>query len=61
MNARFQDWLGDQLQSLKDQHLYKVPKILETPAGGRVRMDGREVVNLSSNNYLGLADRKSVV
>lgn len=60
MNARFQDWLGDQLQGLKDQHLYKVPKILETPAGGRVRMDGREVVNLSSNNYLGLANHPKV-
>lgn len=60
MNARFQDWLGDQLQTLKDQHLYKVPKILETPAGGRVRMNGREVVNLSSNNYLGLANHPKV-
>lgn len=60
MNAQFQDWLGDQLQGLKDQHLYKVPKILETPAGGRVRMDGREVVNLSSNNYLGLANHPKV-
>jgi len=60
MNARFQDWLGDQLQTLKDQHLYKVPKILESPAGGRVRMDGREVVNLSSNNYLGLANHPKV-
>lgn len=60
MNARFQDWLGDQLQTLKDQHLYKVPKILESPAGGRVLMNGREVVNLSSNNYLGLANHPKV-
>ena len=60
MNARFQDWLGEQLQTLKDQHLYKVPKILESPAGGRVRMNGREVVNLSSNNYLGLANHPKV-
>lgn len=61
MNPRFQSWLGDNLQTLKDQHLYKVPKILETPAGGRVRMNGREVVNLSSNNYLGLANHPAVV
>lgn len=60
MNPRFQDWLGDNLQALRDQHLYKVPKILETPAGGRVRMNGREVVNLSSNNYLGLANHPKV-
>ena len=61
MNSRFQSWLGDQLQILKDQHLYKVPKILETPAGGRVRMNGKEVVNLSSNNYLGLANHPKIV
>lgn len=61
MNATLQSWLTENLQALKDQHLYKVPRILETPAGGRVRMSGREVVNLSSNNYLGLANHPKVV
>ncbi|HWP30336.1 MAG TPA: aminotransferase class I/II-fold pyridoxal phosphate-dependent enzyme [Fimbriimonadales bacterium] len=56
MNRTLQTWLDEQLQLLKDQHLYKVPRILQTPAGGRVRMNGKEVVNLSSNNYLGLAN-----
>lgn len=60
MNQPFQTWLADNLQTLKDQNLYKVPKILETPAGGRVRMNGREVINLSSNNYLGLANHPKV-
>lgn len=60
MNAPFQKWLADSLQILRDQNLYKVPKILESPAGGRVRMNGKEVVNLSSNNYLGLANHPKV-
>ena len=60
MNADFQSWLGGNLQQLKDQNLYKVPRILESPAGGRGRMDGKEVVNLSSNNYLGLANHPKV-
>jgi glycine C-acetyltransferase len=60
MNPAFQSWLAENLQQLKDQHLYKSPKILETAAGGRVRMNGREVVNLSSNNYLGLANHPKV-
>src|ERR1044072_1203208 len=61
MNATLQNFLQAQLQSLKDQHLYKVPKILESPAGGRVHMNGKDVVNLSSNNYLGLANHPKVV
>lgn len=60
MNAGLQTWLGSQIQELKAQNLYKKPRILESPAGGRVQMDGREVVNLSSNNYLGLANHPKV-
>ncbi len=60
MNAELQSWLGGQIQSLKDQSLYKVPKILESPAGGRVQMNGKEVINLASNNYLGLANHPKV-
>ncbi|HSI74196.1 MAG TPA: hypothetical protein VK934_13550, partial [Fimbriimonas sp.] len=60
MNAPLQSWISDNLQTLKDQHLYKVPRILESAAGGRVTMDGKEVVNLASNNYLGLANHPKV-
>ncbi|MBL8065272.1 MAG: glycine C-acetyltransferase [Chthonomonadaceae bacterium] len=60
MNPGLQNWLSDEIDKLKEQHLYKVPRILESPAGGRVRMDGREVVNMSSNNYLGLANHPKV-
>lgn len=61
MNGNLQSWLGTQIGDLKEAHLHKVPKILETPAGGRVTMNGKEVVNLSSNNYLGLANHPKVV
>src|SRR5580704_7245755 len=60
MNSTLASFLTEQLQTLKNQHLYKTPKILETAAGGRVVMNGKEVVNLASNNYLGLANHPKV-
>ena len=60
MNEGLQHWLATEIQQLKDQNLYKSPRILQSAAGGRVQMDGREVVNMSSNNYLGLANHPKV-
>ena len=43
MNSGVQSWLGEQLDQLKTDNLYKIPKILESPAGGRVKMNGKGV------------------
>ncbi|MER3403553.1 MAG: 8-amino-7-oxononanoate synthase [Armatimonadota bacterium] len=56
MNANFQKWLAESLNGLKAQSLYKQPPVLESPQGGRVRIGGRWLINLASNNYLGLAN-----
>ena len=47
-------YLGDELRSLKDQNLYRPLRILEDEQKAHTTFDGRSVVNLSSNNYLGL-------
>jgi glycine C-acetyltransferase len=47
-------FLGDELASLKQQNLYRHLRILEDEQKASTRFDGRSVVNLSSNNYLGL-------
>jgi glycine C-acetyltransferase len=47
-------YLGEELQSLKNQNLYRRLRILEDEQKAHTTFDHRSVVNLSSNNYLGL-------
>jgi glycine C-acetyltransferase len=58
----FHTHLGQELQSLRDAGLYKSERILSTPQGAVVRtVDGREVINLCANNYLGLSAHPDVI
>lgn len=47
-------YLSDELNKLREQKLYQKLRVLETEQKPVARFDGREVINLSSNNYLGL-------
>ena len=49
------DYLKDELATLADDGLLLHPRTLEGLTGARARFDGRDVINLASNNYLGLA------
>ncbi|MCL6572841.1 MAG: glycine C-acetyltransferase [Bacillus sp. (in: Bacteria)] len=48
-------FLNDNLKDLKGKGLYNVIDPLESPNGPVITINGRQLVNLSSNNYLGLA------
>ncbi len=57
MNETLQNWLGGQIDALKEQNLYKPLVVMDTPSGARITVNGKpDVINLSSNNYLGLAN-----
>jgi glycine C-acetyltransferase len=47
-------YLGDELSNLKKQNLYRGLRVLQDEQKAHTTFDGRSVVNLSSNNYLGL-------
>src|SRR5712691_7188970 len=49
------DYLKDQLAELEAGGLAIHPRTLQSEQGARARFDGRNVINLASNNYLGLA------
>lgn len=50
------DFMTQRLNELKEQGVYRKLAVLEGPSGARSIINGKEVINLSSNNYLGLAN-----
>jgi 8-amino-7-oxononanoate synthase len=53
-------WLHDELESVKRQHRYRRFRVFAAGQSPRVRVDGRELLLLSSNNYLGLTEHPVV-
>jgi len=54
--------LRTELQGIREAGLYKAERIIATPQGAEVRTtDGREVINLCANNYLGLSSHPQVI
>lgn len=49
-----------EISELKRKGLFRETRILETEQAGKVKMDGKDVVMFSSNNYLGLASHQLV-
>lgn len=50
------DFITQRLNELKEQGVYRKLPVLESPSGPRCIVNGKNVINLSSNNYLGLAN-----
>jgi glycine C-acetyltransferase len=50
-----ENFLNDNLNDLKEKGLYNVIDPLESANGPIIKIKGKELINLSSNNYLGLA------
>jgi len=62
MSKTFLAHLDTELSALRDAGLYKAERVLTTPQGALVKTtDGREVINLCANNYLGLSSHPAVM
>jgi glycine C-acetyltransferase len=57
---RLIDHLAAEMSKLKQAGTYKEELVLQSPQDARVRVNGREVVMLTSNNYLGFANHPRI-
>lgn len=53
-------YLERELEQLKEKGLYNTIDILESENGACIIVDGKKMINLASNNYLGFANRKEL-
>jgi 8-amino-7-oxononanoate synthase len=54
-------FLDEEIVALKEKGRYRFLRRLSTPQDARITIEGKEVLNFSSNNYLGLANHPEVV
>jgi glycine C-acetyltransferase len=57
----FNDHLRATLDSLKEQGLFKSERVMTSPQNARVEANGKKVINLCANNYLGLSDHPALI
>jgi glycine C-acetyltransferase len=55
------DFIREDTQTLKDAGLFITLRTIDSPPGAWMTVDGKEVLNLCTNNYLGLADDARLV
>lgn len=62
MYGRIRENLREELQTIKDNGLFKEERIITTSQGAVIRVSsGKEVINFCANNYLGLSNNKEVI
>jgi glycine C-acetyltransferase len=55
MTERKLAWIEDELATLRDSGLFTTLRVIDSPPGAWMQVDGKRVLNLCTNNYLGLA------
>ncbi len=62
MYGKVKDYLIEELDQIRDSGLFKQERIIASPQSSQIKLvDGREVLNMCANNYLGLAAHPQVI
>lgn len=54
------NWIDDELNALREQGLLSNIREIDSPQGAWLKIEGQRVLNLCSNNYLGLANHPRI-
>ncbi len=61
MYTKLQPQLKEELKSIEEAGLFKKERIIETPQGAEITVNGKTVLNFCANNYLGLSSHPKVI
>ena len=61
MNDRFTQRIATEIEEIKRSGLYKNERIIESPQGAEIIVNGKTVLNFCANNYLGLSSHPDVI
>jgi 2-amino-3-ketobutyrate coenzyme A ligase len=61
MNDSLVKRLAAELEEIKASGLYKTERIIESPQGAEIVVNGKKVLNFCANNYLGLSSHPKVI
>ena len=61
MYGKIKDYLQSELQAIEDNGLFKKERIITSPQGAEITVNGEKVLNFCANNYLGLSSHPEVI
>ncbi|MFT3676213.1 MAG: glycine C-acetyltransferase [Chitinophagaceae bacterium] len=61
MNQKFAQRIAGETEEIKAAGLYKTERIIASPQGAEITVNGKTVLNFCANNYLGLSSHPKVI